>query len=461
MGIEKDGAPLALSKDRADNMTAVRLMNKNSQYDLYFRVDADVGGFGYVEELSRRGAYTEIYDELKRLREKYNFDKRQLTALLDESLSEDMNNLHMLKIYPPGEAYFNPEVSVIYEDFLTGVLIPRAEQIYKDYTGLPESLPKRVADLALELTEKAYNDIDKATMIQRFLRNYPYTLTPGDTPEGRDFVDYFLFDLQEGYCTYFATAFVVMCRAVGLPARYAEGYITPAARNDDGVFEITNKQGHAWAEIYLEGYGWRRFEPTPAADSEGRLSRLPSAENYPLINLDTGGVISIGLFAEDFEIQAFESAESIPAAAWITEPDHRENLLNIIAGNLIAAVLSILSAFILYILLRCLFKSAAVKKINKRSNNEAVLEYYKIILKYLRFFNHRRNEHETINQFAERISGEIAGMTDIAGILSRACYAHTQVSPDERNNMRGMINYLDKKILSSGRIKYIFYHLFK
>ena len=466
MGMRKDTSPVTITKDRADNMTASRLLERNSPYNLYYRIDAGVGGFAQIENLSRRGVYREIYDELQRLREKYNFDKRQITALLDESLSEEPGNMHMLKMYPPGENYFNPEVSVIYEDFLVEVLIPRADEIYINYTGLPENLPKRVVDLAFELIEKAENDIDKALTISRFLRNYPYTTTPGDTPENRDFVDYFLFDLQEGYCTYFATAFVVMCRAVGIPARYAEGYVTPPVKNDNDIYEVTNRQGHAWAEIYLEGYGWRRVEPTPSADSAGRLSLLPASENYPLINADTGDVITVGLLSEDLSdtVQIFEISEdeNIPAIVLMFENSYRNNLFNIISFNLIIAVLPVLAAFILYIITRFLLRRAAVRKINRKANNEAVLEYYKIIMKYLRFFDYKKDDCETVIQFAKRIDGEIAGMNDTAIILSKACYGYTQIDSDERDTVKNMINYLDKKILgSAGRIKYLFYILFK
>jgi len=55
---------------------------------------------------------------------------------------------------------------------------------------------------------------------------------------------------------------VILARSIGLPARYVEGFVLPV-RSKDGVYEVTNKQAHAWPEIYFEGFGWVSFEPTP------------------------------------------------------------------------------------------------------------------------------------------------------------------------------------------------------
>jgi len=91
-------------------------------------------------------------------------------------------------------------------------------------------------------------------------------------------VDYFLFDLRQGYCDYFATAMVVMGRAVGLPARLATGYAT--GRYDPGQegYLVTGMDAHAWVEIYFPGYGWIEFEPTPARSVFVRPERRLESE---------------------------------------------------------------------------------------------------------------------------------------------------------------------------------------
>lgn len=76
-----------------------------------------------------------------------------------------------------------------------------------------------------------------------------------------DFVSSFLLDTRKGYCTYFATAMTVMCRISGIPARYVEGFVADPDMN--GRAWVTGKQGHAWTEVYLAGFGWLTFDSTP------------------------------------------------------------------------------------------------------------------------------------------------------------------------------------------------------
>ena len=131
----------------------------------------------------------------------------------------------------------------------------------QDYTALPDGIDSRVYALAVELTKNSVNAAEKAFAIQNYLvQNYRYTLD-GSYPEpGRDFVSWFLLEEKQGYCSYFASSMAVLCRIVGLPARYVEGYYVPA--NPDGATIITGRNAHAWVEVYLNGLGWIAFDPT-------------------------------------------------------------------------------------------------------------------------------------------------------------------------------------------------------
>jgi hypothetical protein len=101
---------------------------------------------------------------------------------------------------------------------------------------------------------------DKVIAIEAFLRGYPYNERIPGPKLGQDGVDYFLFEERQGYCTYYASAMVVMLRVVGVPARYVEGY--NQAYRDAGVYHVLEKDGHAWPEVYFPKYGWVEFEPT-------------------------------------------------------------------------------------------------------------------------------------------------------------------------------------------------------
>ena len=134
--------------------------------------------------------------------------------------------------------------------------------IMERYTALPETVPQRVHELAADVIAGSDNAYDQARALESFLRQYPYSLEAATLPPaGRDPVDYFLFELKQGYCDYYASSMVVMARSIGLPARFASGFTlqVPDASGIQTVFQIN---AHSWAEIYFPGFGWLEFEPT-------------------------------------------------------------------------------------------------------------------------------------------------------------------------------------------------------
>jgi transglutaminase-like putative cysteine protease len=133
---------------------------------------------------------------------------------------------------------------------------------------------KTVTALTERLTAGMTSAYDKAIAIQDYLRatgGFTYSLTlapPVKDPSGRDAgfdpLTNFLVTKQ-GYCVQFATAMVMMSRAAGIPARIAIGFLPGTADKD--VWTITASDAHAWPELYLDGMGWTRFEPTPSRAS--------------------------------------------------------------------------------------------------------------------------------------------------------------------------------------------------
>jgi hypothetical protein len=130
------------------------------------------------------------------------------------------------------------------------------------YLWLPDDIPERVLALARDLTATAPTPYDRAVAIETYLRTFPYNLDVPAPPPGRDVADYFLFELQEGYCDYYATAMVVMARAAGLPSRYVAGYAAGTYDYLTGRYTVSEANAHAWVEVYFPGYGWIEFEPT-------------------------------------------------------------------------------------------------------------------------------------------------------------------------------------------------------
>lgn len=145
---------------------------------------------------------------------------------------------------------------------------PAYEAILRDYTRLPDHLQQELYDLAAKITADAATPYDKANALQTYMgRTYRYAMDVEIQPGNVDFVSNFLLNTKEGYCTYFASAMTVLCRMVGLPARYVEGYL--AEPDASGVARVTGLDGHAWTEVYFEGFGWLTFDATPVQRSNG------------------------------------------------------------------------------------------------------------------------------------------------------------------------------------------------
>ncbi|MDO5385494.1 MAG: transglutaminase-like domain-containing protein, partial [Rikenellaceae bacterium] len=150
------------------------------------------------------------------------------------------------------------------------------DTVKEQYLELPSVVDERVFALASQLTSQQTTDFDCASALSGYLqRMFPYTLDQNLPPMSSDFVSWFLFEEQQGYCTSFASALAVMARAIGLPSRYVEGY---AANPDaDGVARVTQKDAHAWVEIYFKGFGWLPFDPTPG---QGDTPGLPDLSSF-------------------------------------------------------------------------------------------------------------------------------------------------------------------------------------
>ena len=161
-------------------------------------------------------------------------------------------------------------VSVATTEQLIATPAEYPEYIAQNYTVLRKDTSQRIRALANEITARSTTAYEKATAIEKYLRQFPYDLQVGYPPEEQDIVEYFLFDLQRGYCDYYASAFVILARAAGLPARLAIGYGMGTYDPASNCYQVTEINAHSWPEVYFSGYGWIPFEPTA---SFSRLER--------------------------------------------------------------------------------------------------------------------------------------------------------------------------------------------
>jgi len=135
------------------------------------------------------------------------------------------------------------------------------DRIVERYTQLPESTPDRVGEQTAELFSEAETPYEAAVTAQQWLRtNREYSLDV-DRPDG-NVADAFLFEMEAGYCTYYATTMVTMLRTQDIPARMAVGYNAGEPVEDDR-YAVRGLNSHAWVEVYFPEIGWVPFEPTP------------------------------------------------------------------------------------------------------------------------------------------------------------------------------------------------------
>ncbi|TDE13982.1 transglutaminaseTgpA domain-containing protein [Jiangella asiatica] len=147
---------------------------------------------------------------------------------------------------------------------------------------LPEELPEMVTDLADEVTEGATDDFSRAAALQEWFRGpsggfvYDIEAQPGHSATA---LEDFLTE-RRGYCEQFAATMAIMARYLGIPSRVAVGF-TPGDYQGDATWLVRAHDMHAWPELYFEGLGWVRFEPTPASRSGAApdWTVVPSADD--------------------------------------------------------------------------------------------------------------------------------------------------------------------------------------
>jgi hypothetical protein len=151
----------------------------------------------------------------------------------------------------------------------------------REDTALPGAANPRTRELAQRLYAQAGTDPAYVAAVLEFLRRggFVYSLEP--QPLGADAVDELLFRTREGFCGHYASAFVTLMRAANVPARVVTGYLGGEWNPVGEFMEVRQADAHAWAEVWLQGRGWTRIDPTavvaPERLTRGMLQLMPEA----------------------------------------------------------------------------------------------------------------------------------------------------------------------------------------
>lgn len=270
------------------------------------------------------------------------------------------------------------------------LLADRVQQIRRDYMQIPDYLYADICALTEDVTRDADSDYDKLKAIEQYLRGFRYTQTPEKCD--KDAVAAFLFDTQEGYCTYFASAFVLMSRAAGIPARYVNGFCIPVYARQTGELSVGSDLAHAWPEAYLTGIGWISFEPTAGY---AQYHDIP----WEYVAADRSSSHSIS------EVETDTGEEEEEEEMVQTEIEQQvEQLSTEIRTSFTRSVVWLCGLFPLMLALGCLLRLCSRKRRYKSAVKEyklAALLYYELAL--LKGLGLKREAAETLLQYKVRV----------------------------------------------------------
>jgi len=319
--------------------------------------------------------------------------------------------------------------------------IPVRTPALSPYLQLPQKLPRRVYDLARQITQDEATPYEMAAAIESYLRsNYNYEIEEVGVPkEGQDYVDQFLFETLKGYCDNFSSAMVVMARTLGIPARWVKGFTQGDADftyetevEDEYRYIVRNRNAHSWPELYFEGVGWVAFEPTASFSMQREVKKeeqeaiapipLPSEKKGQLEEEEATGTTTSG--SSFFSNINWESV-----GIW----------LGALAG------LGLLLAFFNR---RKLLTAYFLRKSYSEEGDVALHAILRLIA-ILEKLGWKRPSYMTVREYAENLAGrtDLRGreMIPLAKIFEKSRYGGTAPGPQEKRELHDLWSRLVRK----------------
>lgn len=330
--------------------------------------------------------------------------------------------------------------------YIEEFLQERQELIYNTYLDVPDFVSDEVYELADSITEGLTTDYEKVLAIESYLRgNYTYTTTP-ETPKGGNFLDWFLFEADEGYCTWLATAASILARCEGIPSRYVQGYCTSLKEGESHI--VTGEDAHAWSECYISGYGWVTVEATPGYSAGGYGTWL-TASDLAAVSGDGEDEweeeeLSVGFGGLTYDTDEQEPEKQMKPE---TKPEEDSKQTNYFA---IAVCLLVIAALLAGAMLYDKYVLTAKRRYEAASFSErAEFDLERIVMLSKKTGCLRRND-ESINEFLVRLSRYIGADTSrvrhIAEIYERVFFGGIELEEKEWLESRWLLECVEKKL---------------
>lgn len=321
------------------------------------------------------------------------------------------------------------------------------QMIQHYYTQLPENLPERVGELALEITESANNRYDRVKAVESFFGRGNFRYETEDVPvpkEGEDYVDQFLFETQRGYCDNFSTSMIVMLRTLDIPARWAKGFtqgeVIESLDDTRDVFQVTNGNAHSWVEVYFPEVGWVPFEPTRGFDNNFEFiePELDDEVNETETETETNEIdpevedVFANLEGDDRPSASSGGVGSrnwvVPGGPWIFSA--------LLVGIVLLILLKNKRIVRYYILIR--FRS--------RDDNMAFIQAYERLLWFLTYMGWKRNDGETLREYAKRMDEHYSAteMMSLTIEYEKVMYGGQSVESSWTNHKSSWVTFVRK-----------------
>lgn len=278
----------------SDEMSPGSISKLANEYDPAFRVRFE-GELPSREALYWRGPVLNSFDGFTWRRERRRFypatPVEPLGAPVRQRITLEPTNQPWMFALDTVDASPRPDVNLSYDrqltamDRITETVSYNVVSHLETHSGgplstlgrrfetmLPADRNPRTLALAREIRARSRDDLEYVGAVLAWFREdgLEYTLDPGTT--GIDSVDTTLFDSKRGFCGHFASSYAMMMRAVGIPARIVTGYLGGEWNPVGGYLIVRQSDAHAWTEVWLDGSGWTRVDPTAVVAPE-RLQR--------------------------------------------------------------------------------------------------------------------------------------------------------------------------------------------
>ncbi|MBE5934624.1 MAG: transglutaminase domain-containing protein [Lachnospiraceae bacterium] len=416
----------------------------NQRADYMFELlDNSITGIFTVENIDANGEYAFLpyYAEL---------NDKCMEARSDDEMYMTVNALsYEVRFHQKTES---TDEKIDGDELAHSTLIDRdMEQYYDNLKAIYTVVPSRNKDMlhnvikSLGLSKKesyTNEEINEAVgKVQEYYRkSFVYTLNPGETPEGQDFVNYFL-ESKTGFCAHYASAATMLLRYMGIPTRYVEGYVISSDLISEGKkingeevrkytsnyregesflveVEVPDNKAHAWIEVYKENFGWVPYEVTVYnRKEEGNVGgqRTVAGEMKKL----------------------------------------KENLLE--SGRKTLFIVTIMMGIALVVIIIAIFRFVGKrysrnKKFKNKNKSLAIYYVYSYLCDVMGFFGVKREKGMTIDEYFVKVfdkvfnKGEVnlETLTGIAKCIKKAAYSNEEIVQEDYEYVKSQVENIVK-----------------